>query len=330
MKRIGIFLLSGLLVIGLFVGCAPKQEKGDKLSVVTTIFPIYDWVSEIIGDSQNIEITMLLDDGVDLHSFQPTVDDIVKIASCDMFIYLGGESDAWVEDALKEATNKDMIVINLLEVLGDAAKEEEFIEGMEVEEDSEIGVGDTHLESEEEEPEWDEHIWLSIKNAIVLCREIERELVNLDKEQANLFQENTQNYLSLLEKLDAEYADCVSNTNKNCVVFGDRFPFRYLVDDYEIDYYAAFVGCSAETEASFETIIFLAEKVDELGLTAILQNEDSKGRIAETIRENTMNKDQEILTMDSMQSVTSKDVSSGVTYLKVMKNNLDILRQALK
>ena len=330
MKRIGIFLLSGLLVIGLFVGCAPKQEKGDKLSVVTTIFPIYDWVSEIIGDSQNIEITMLLDDSVDLHSFQPTVDDIVKIASCDMFIYLGGESDAWVEDALKEATNKDMIVINLLEVLGDAAKEEEFIEGMEAGEDSEIGEGDTHLESEEEEPEWDEHIWLSIKNAIVLCREIERELVNLDKEQANLFQENTQNYLSLLEELDAEYSDCVLNANKNCVVFGDRFPFRYLVDDYEIDYYAAFVGCSAETEASFETIIFLAEKVDELGLTAILQNEDSKGRIAETIRENTMNKDQEILTMDSMQSVTSKDVSSGVTYLKVMKNNLDILRQALK
>ena len=275
---------------------------------------------------------MLLDNGVDLHSYQPTADDIVKISDCDLFLYVGGESEGWVEDALKNSANKDRKVINLLDVLGDKVKSEEVVEGMQ-EEAHEHEESEAHEDGEahehEHEEESDEHVWLSLKNAEVLVGAISNALQELDADNKEIYAANADAYMKKLSALDAEYQTAVDNASRKTVLFGDRFPFRYLADDYGLNYYAAFVGCSAETEASFETISFLAKKVDELKLPCVLTIEGKNHKIAETIVKNTAKKSQKILTMDSMQSTTSKDVASGTTYLSVMEKNLAVLKEAL-
>ena len=351
-KRFSI-LLSLLLVIVVLTGCggsaqapveqdfaqsstAPSQDstpETKKLSVVTTIFPEYDWVRQIAGDNMdNIELTMLLDNGVDLHSYQPTVDDIVRISECDMFLYVGGESDEWVEDALREAVNRNMAVVKLLEVLGDAVKEEEVVEGMQEEDEHDHDHDHEEHEHhhEEGEVEYDEHVWLSLRNTAVLCQEIADQLGGIDPANKEAYAANAAAYIDKLNALDAQYEAAVKAAPVKTVLFGDRFPFRYLADDYGLDYYAAFVGCSAETEASFETIVFLAGKVDELGLPAVLTIESADGKIAQTIVQNTAAKSAQILQMDSMQSTTSQDVKNGKTYLSAMEGNLEVLKQALQ
>ena len=543
MKKIFALLLALLMLASVLAGCASEQVNNDtnpetkpdasantdvnakpaaekapekSLKIVTTIFPEYDWVREVLGDqAENDELTMLLDNGVDLHSYQPTADDIVKISDCDLFIYVGGESDGWVDDALKNATNKNMKVIDLLEVLGDSVKAEEVVEGMqetehdhghdhskevstfeddEVQdrslsdwagdwqsaypfaldgtlddafaamaeegemtadeyktyyqngyktditnidiegdhieftyedgkkvgsdykyvgyyiqnwstgtkaamyrfeaEDKDSGApvyiefndhmiepaaehfhirmsnesfdaivdpenswptffpadmtgeeicehmeGHDHDEDEdheheegeehEHEEEKDEHVWLSLKNAEVLVNAISASLQELDPDNKATYAANSSAYIEKLSALDGEYQAAVDAATYQTVLFGDRFPFRYLVDDYGLSYYAAFVGCSAETEASFETISFLAKKVDELGLPCVLTIEGAQHKIGETIVQNTAEKNQKVLTMDSMQSTTSKDVKNGTTYLSVMEQNLSVLKEAL-
>ena len=402
-KNIAAIMTASVLAVSALAGCgssaksaatttaaetAAKAEESRKLSVVTTIYPEYDWVKEILGsNAEHAELTMLLDNGVDLHSYQPTAEDIMKIADSDLFIYVGGESDGWVKDALKEATNEDMKVINLLETLGENVKEEEMVEGMqegehhhdhgeehdhedgdhdhehegaeaehdhededhdhehegaEAEHDHEDGDHDHEHESAEaehdhehhhdhgDEPEYDEHVWLSVRNAKVLCTAIEEALAELDAENAESYAANLKSYSEKLDSLDQEYQAAVDGAAVKTLLFGDRFPFRYLVDDYGLDYYAAFVGCSAETEASFETISFLSQKVDELGLKAIMTIEGPEHKIAETIKENTKTKDQQILTMDSMQATDAEDVAAGVSYLSIMTENLEVLKAALQ
>lgn len=330
-KYISIILAAAMSVCGLSAcGQADSNQTTEKdekqIKVVTTIFPEYDWVREIAGtESDHVDLTMLLDNGVDIHSYQPTSEDIMKISDCDLFIYVGGESDAWIEDALKEAVNKDMKVINLLDVLGNSVKEEEVVEGMEAEEE------ESEEESEEEEePEYDEHVWLSLKNAKVFCKAIADDLSEIDKDHAETYQKNEENYAEKLDELDQNYQKTVDEASQKTLLFGDRFPFRYMVDDYGLDYYAAFVGCSAETEASFETITFLAGKVDELGLKNVMTIEKSDQKISKAIIENTKDKNQKILTLDSMQSATSDDVKAGTTYLSVMEDNLEVLKEALQ
>lgn len=283
-----------------------------------------------LGDKvKNVEVTMLLDNGVDLHSYQPTINYIAKISDCDMFIYVGGESDGWVNDALKNAKNDKMKVINLLEVLGDSVKTEELIEGMQEEEHDHHHEEITE-EKHEHEEEKDEHVWLSLKNAKILCKVIADNLSEIDPKNKDIYSANVSAYIEKLSALDEEYKKMVNGSNRKIVLFGDRFPFRYLVDDYGIDYYAAFVGCSVETEASFETVAFLSKKTDELKLPCVLTIEGANHKIAETIIANTYSKNQKVLTMDSMQSTTSSDVKNGITYISVMEKNLDILREALK
>ncbi len=328
MKKILTVLLAVLLTAGCLSACgsgSPQNAaEADRIQIIATIFPEYDWVMNILGSNPaNAEVTMLLDSGVDLHSFQPTAEDILKISTCDLFIYVGGESDAWAEDALGEAANKDLLVINLLEALGDAVKEEEIVEGMQEEEEA-------GAEPEEEEAEYDEHVWLSLRNASFLVRSISEAIGRIDPDHADTYRENAAAYIGKLDALDAEYRTAVSGAAVTTLLFGDRFPFRYLADDYGLGYYAAFVGCSAETEASFETITFLSGKVNELGLHAVLTIEGTDHRIAETVVQNTRTKDQRILTMDSMQSITAKDVQNGATYLSVMERNLSVLKDALK
>ncbi len=328
MKKITALLLALFMLVGALAGCGKQNDTNqtDKLSIVTTIFPEYDWVREILGEkADNAEITMLLDNGVDLHSYQPTADDIVKISDCDLFIYVGGESDEWVEDALRNAANGNMKVINLLEVLGDSVKTEEIVEGMqEAEHEHE------DAEEHEHEEEADEHVWLSLKNAKMLVRVISKALQELDPDSKDIYAANADAYVKKLSALDAEYQAAVDAASNKTILFGDRFPFRYLVDDYGLCYYAAFVGCSAETEAGFETISFLAKRVDEWKLPCVLTIEGAQHKIAETIVWNTTTKNQKVLTMDSMQSTTTQDVKNGTTYLSVMEKNLSVLKEALR
>ena len=308
-------MLAGLMGVSM-CACSFLTTSSDKLSIVTTIFPEYDWVRNIAGDNiGNIDLTLLCDNGVDMHSFQPTASDIVKISSCDVFVYVGGESDEWVEDVLKEAVNKKMQVVKLMDVIGESAVEEEIVEGMQAEDDEEEGG-----------VEYDEHVWLSLKNAQKCVLAISAAMGAVDPTNNMNYYMNSIGYNNTLHELDLKYEEAVNNAGRDTLLFADRFPFRYLIDDYNLNYYAAFAGCSAETDASFDTVVFLAGKVDELGLNAVITIDSGDQAIAKTIIENTSSKNQEILVMDSMQSTKTSDNRS---YVEIMESNLEVLEKAL-
>ena len=331
MKRLLLVIIAVLLIAGLLSACGSGEPSGsdaqniDKKEIVVTIFPIYDWTMQVLADSgSQAEVSLLLDNGVDMHSYQPSVEDIRKIQTSDLFIYVGGESDEWVDEILQQAENPDMKVLNLLDILGDSLKEEEHIEGMqqvrgEQEEESE----------EEEEPEYDEHVWLSLKNAQILCGAIADELKDLNPEHAADYQSNLESYCEQLKTLDEQYKQMAEQAAFHTLVFADRFPFLYLLKDYDIEYFAAFAGCAAEAEASFETIIFLIDKINELSLPAVMTIDGSDQRLAETVAATTQTNDQQILVLNSLQSVTRKELQEGVSYLSVMEENRNVLEQAL-
>lgn len=350
MKKIFTAIMTCILVIGM-AACAnnakPESEaKSTKkhLSVVSTIFPEYDWVKEVLGSNPaGVETTMLINKGVDLHSYQPSVDDIAKIKDSDYFIYVGGESDAWVKDALHGAKDGQK-VLNLVEALGDKVYSEEVVEGMqddehehdhEHEHEHEHDADHDHKEEHdhdhehEHEEEYDEHVWLSLRNAQFYVQKIAATLGELDPENKDFYATNAKNYIEKLIALDRNMIEVADQATTKTVLFGDRFPFRYFVEDYGLHYYAAFVGCSAETEASFETLAFLAGKVDELGLHTIFTIENSDGKIANAVKENTKTKDQDIAVLNSLQSVKQEEADAGASYLKIMENNVETLRKAL-
>ena len=376
-KRVIMLTAMAVMVCGIFAGCGKTQtetksgsksvtsatssitnkstasttsenktdDTNKKFSVVCTIFPEYDWIRELVGDKKdNYEITYLMDKGVDLHSYQPTAEDIAKIANCDLFVYVGGESDGWVHDALKESKNDKMQVVNLLETLGNDVKEEEVVEGMqehdhdhdhEHKEDADHDHehkedADHDHEHHHDEKEYDEHVWLSLRNASSLVNGLASRLQIIDPENKDYYAGTAAEYTSKLSELDSKYLAAVKKAKKKTVIFGDRFPFRYLTDDYGLKYYAAFVGCSAETEASFETVAFLAKKTDELKLNNIMVIENSDRKIAKKIVETTNAKDQKIVEMNSMQSVTADDIANGATYLSIMESNLKALLSVIK
>ncbi|WP_031550999.1 metal ABC transporter substrate-binding protein [Oribacterium sp. FC2011] len=329
-KNLFAGIISLVIVASALAGCSqnsvPEVSNNmqssasgtDKVSVVCTSFPQYDWVCQLTkGLDDKFEITYLQNTGADLHSYQPSAVDIATIGSSDLFIYIGGESDSWVEGALKNAVNPSLISINMLDALGSRVKEEELKEGMQE---------DDH---EEGEVEYDEHVWLSLRNAETLTEMIADRIETLAPESADTVKTNCDNYVAELKALDQEYEKAVEAAPVKTIIFGDRFPFRYLVDDYNLDYYAAFVGCSAETEASFETISFLTNKVDELQVPAILTIENGDQKVAKTILNNTKSKNQQILVIDSIQSVSQEAINGGKTYLGAMEENLKTLKTAL-
>ena len=319
-KYTSLFLTALMLILCLSC-CGSGISSVSRLNIVTTVFPVYDWVRNILGENKaGAEVSMLLESGVDLHSLQPSAEDNMKISVCDLFIYIGGVSESWVNDALKQATNKNIRVLNLLDILGDSANEEEITEGMH----------EHHHEDEHDEnAEYDEHIWLSLRNAEVFVEAISSALVDIDPENAEIYKANTEAYASELRGLDEKYVKAVSQSGTKTLIFADRFPFRYLFEDYGLEYYAAFAGCSAETEATFETVIFLSGKIDELSLGAVITTDGSDCKLALSVIENTKSKDQKILTLDSLQSITAKDIENGAEYLSIMEDNLEMLKAAL-
>ena len=356
-KYIGIGL-SILVAIMMVLGCAKKESTGSseaesgssvtesssvaesnseetkKLSIVTTIFPAYDWVKQVVGDNKNVEISFLIDKGVDLHSYQASAADIAKITDSDLFVYVGGESDDWAEDIIKE--NPNLKYINMVDSIGEAALAEELVEGMQDEEEHDH-EGEEHAheegehaheegEHEDGEEEIDEHVWLSIKNAETIVSAIEAKLAEIDPDNKAEYEKNANDYLAKLDELDKEYKDTLSSIQNKTIIVGDRFPFRYLVNEYGIKYYAAFKGCDAGSEASFETVKFLANKMDELNMTDIFIIDGSKGDLAKTIVENTKDKNAKVLVLDSMQSTKSSD---NANYLDIMKKNLEVLKEVL-
>lgn len=320
MKRNLLTMVAALSLV--LSGCGTGNASKDRLHIVATIMPEYDWVMNVLGENPgNAEVTLLLESGADLHSYQPSAADIMKIADCDVFICVGGEADKWTEDALKESRNPELAVIRLLETDGAGVREEETPEG--AEEDLDHDHEEEHHDEHEEE--YDEHIWLSLRSAQVLVQTISDVITEKDPDHADVYSANTAAYLEQLAALDQEYQETVSNAQFQSLLFGDRYPFRYMADDYGLTCYAAFSGCSAETEASFETVLFLAGKLDELGLNHVMTIEGSDGRIAKTIIENSKDKNRDILTLNSMQGSMDKNTS----YLDVMKDNLNVLKEAL-
>ncbi len=303
-------------------GCATDTtvfKDDNRYHIVCTTFPKYDWVANLIcGNEENVSLTLLMDKGGDLHNFQPSVLDIARVSKCDMFIYVGGESDSWVKDALKEAVNPDMRVINMMEVIGERLVEEEHVDR-----------SSEHDEQEHEEQEYDEHVWLSIKNAAFIVEEITTELISMDNRNVDLYQRNCDRYTAALRALDLQFAKAIENAKKDTLLFADRFPFRYFVEDYGLNYYAAFNGCSAETEASFGTVAFLINKLEELELDFVIVLDGSDDRLAQVIIENTQSGQQQVCVLNSMQSVSRKEVKEGVHYLNIMEENLNMIRKLL-
>ena len=330
MKRLLAILMSAVMLLTLLCACSvQKQEEAGSslsaestaqtdeksLSVVCSIFPQYDFCREIMGKDANIEL--LLKSKVDMHNYKPSAEDILKIKNCDLFIDIGGESDEWAKDIVASADNSRLSVLSLIDLV--EAKEEETLEGME-EEDHE------HEEDEEHESEKDEHVWTSLRNAEKIVRAIAERLCALDAENSAEYKKNADSYIEKLAALEKQYAETVSTAKRNTLVFADRFPFRYLADDYSLECFAAFSGCSAETQASFETVAFLAEKVKEKNLPFVLVIDGSDGSVAQTVASQSGAK---IMTLDSCQSVSEDESKEGKSYLSVMQENLNVLKEVL-
>ena len=309
-------LFAALTALTLLLASGCDFSSDGKLHIVCTIFPQYDWVRELTKGVQNVEITLLEDSGADLHNFQPSAADKVSILNSDLFVYTGGESDDWARTLLENA-EKDVRSLDLIEALGERALTEE--EG--IEESGEHG--------HEHEDEVDEHIWLSVQNAKALVSAIQEELCAVDEGNAALYQSNAASYLAELSALDEAFAKTVSSAKRSVLVFADRYPFRYLAHDYGLTCYAAFSGCSAESEASFATILALVKHVEENALPYVMVLENSTQGIAKQVIDNTESKDQGILVLNSLQSVTREDIESGATYLGLMKEDLAVLKTAL-
>ena len=319
-------LFLGLSLVATSAGCAQKTATGSAgIQVVCATAPLYDWTRQITKGTTSTEQKLIIGKGTDLHSFQPSAADIIAIKNADVLIYVGGESDGWIRDALKETLNKNQKVVCLMDVLKDSIVEEEVVEGMQGEDEHDDH--DDHDEKDhhhEEAPEYDEHVWMSLRLAAKSCKAIEEAIASVAKDDASKFKANLDEYLSKLDALDKQYEEMVKGARLDTMVVADRYPFRYLAEAYKLKYSAAFVGCSAETEASFETVKFLADKIKALDSKTVLTIENSDGKIAKTVIETSGKTDVKIEVFDSMQSC-----GEDLDYLSVMTGNLEKLKAAL-
>lgn len=318
-----------LLGAMLFTGCGSETlpTEKDRISVVCTTFPQYDWVKNLLGaETDAFEVSLLVKNSSDIHNYQPSAQDMIAIKEADLFVYVGGESDAWVADLIASDAQIEDKSVSLVGAIGDKALVEEIVEGMQHDHEHSHEEGD----HDHEEEGMDEHVWLSLENAEILCRYLADRLTLLSPEYAEQIAENTSAYIEELHALDIAYRKVAEMSAHTPLIFGDRFPFRYLTEDYELEYYAAFAGCNAEVEASFDTIITLAGKVAAYEVPCILVIDGSDKSLAKSILEAAGESNKKILTLDSMQSVSMDDINAGASYLGIMRANLEILREALK
>ena len=314
MKKFLSLLLSVVMVTVLFCSCSGKEKNGrdgGKLKIVTTIFPPYDFAREVAGDKASL--TMLLPFGGESHSYDPTAQDIIKIREADLFIYVGGESDQWVKEMLESSSKKPRKVLSMMDCV--EKLEEEIVEGMQGED-----------EDKGDEVEYDEHVWTSPKNAVLITEKIKELLVELDGDNAEYYEKNAGSYEDKLKELDKELADITEKATRKTLVFGDRFPFKYFVDAYHLKYYAAFPGCSSETQPSASTVVFLIDKVSTEKIPVVFTIEFSNGKIADSICESTGAKK---LTFHSCHNITKEEFDGGISYLKLMQKNAENLKEAL-
>ncbi|MDR1021494.1 MAG: metal ABC transporter substrate-binding protein [Synergistaceae bacterium] len=312
MKKFFTILLSLSFLVTAFPICGQAAVK--KISIVTTIFPQYDFARAIAGDKA--DMTMLLRPGAESHTYDPTPRDILKIKDCDVFIYGGGESDEWVNRVLESVDTSKMKIISLMDCVD--VVEEEIVEGMQEEEEEEEG--------HDHEAEYDEHVWTSPKNVKVIVQKISDVLTDVDPANAGVYTKNAADYLVELDKLDKAFADVVKGASRKTLVFGDRFPFRYFADAYGLNYFAAFPGCSTETEASVATVAFLINKAKAEKIPVVFHIELSNEKIADTICEATGAKK---LLFHASHNISRDDFQNGVTYLDIMTANVGALNEAL-
>lgn len=328
MKKIISYILSVMLLAITLVGCTQNENtkykntkykntnnNTDKVSIVTTIFPQYDFTRAIVGD--NADLTMLIKPGVEIHSYDPSPADILKIKNADVFIYIGGENDEWVNTILESMDISNKKIIKLMDYV--ITVEEEIVEGMEVEEHDH--------EEDEEKIEYDEHIWTSPKNAILMINAIVDNLCEIDDRNADIYRENAIDYVSKIQEVDNEIKNIVDNSTNKLLIFGDRFPFRYFVDEFNLDYRAAFNGCSTETEASAGTIAYLIDTIKGNNISHVFYIEMSNQNIAKAISEQT---GAEMLLLHSCHNISRDDFEAGMTYLSLMAQNAENLRKGLK
>ena len=322
-------LLFFIMTAGLLLtGCSavrqeagPAPDGGERVRVAATIFPPCDFVRQIGGEY--VDVVQLLKHGMEPHSYEPSPADIIRIMDSDLFLYAGGESDVWVEEIL-EGSDRAPVSCSLLDWVDPL--EEETAEGRQVKEHHhEHAEGETdgvHLE----ETEYDEHVWTSPVNAQLLVEQIRDVLISLDPGREEIYEKNAAAYLEELRALDEDYRQMTENAKRKTLVFGDRFPFLYLVRTYGLEYYAAFPGCSGESEPSAATIAFLTDQVEEEGIPVVFQLELSNGRVADAIAE-AAGAETEIL--HSCHTLTVSEAERGETYLSLMRRNLEALRHAL-
>ena len=317
-KIIISFVAIIVLAIGAIIGINNITKNHEKISIVATNFPAYDFARAVAGDKADIKL--LIKPGAETHDFEPTPSDIIDIKNSKFFVYTGGESDEWIEDILSDIDVKKTKLIKMMDSV--EVVEEETVEGMEHEHEHEH-----EHEEDEEEIEYDEHVWTSLKNAQKIVNKIKDELVQISPEHKDDFEKNAEEYNKKLNKLDKEFEEIVENGNRKVVIFGDRFPLRYFVEDYGLKYFAAFSGCSEQTEASSKTIAFLVDKVKSEKIPVVLKIEMSNGNIARTIAKETGAK---VLTFNTAHNVSADDFRNGKTYAKIMEDNLVVLKEALK
>lgn len=290
-----------------------KPKNNNEIKIVTTIFPYYDFARAVIGNDENIHL--LINPGGEIHSYEPTPADIIEIQKANVFIYNGGENDAWVDEILKTIDTSNLTVIKMMDYVDVFEEEDEYIYTEHQEHDE-----------DDEEIEYDEHIWTSPKNAVKLVKTISEKLINIDEKNKEMYEENAENYIKEIENIDNEIQQIVDNSDTKLLIFGDRFPFRYFVEQYGLKYRAAFSGCSSETEPSAGTVAKLITEIKENNIPVVLYIELSSKKVANTLSEETGSK---VMCLQSCQSVSKEEFDAGKTYVSIMKENIETLKVAL-
>ena len=312
MKKIVSLIMALALCLTLF-GCQKADEATKGISVVCASFAEYDWVKNLTANT-DARVTLLADNGADMHSYQPTAADVLSIGKADLVVYNGGTADEWMTAAIKNS-GFSATAVRIMDAVGKNL----------------IHIG--HHEDEDAahvHGDYDEHVWLSLNNAVTACGVIAQKLMEADPDNKPTYMANLTEYTASLMTLNNKYKTLFGEMQNKMVVIADRFPFLYMMNDYGIAYNAAYEGCSAETEAGFEKVLSLAKTVDEQGISTIFIMEGGTDKLAKSVISNTKSQNQSIVTLDSMQSVTKKDIESGKSYLSVMTKNLEALENALK